>query len=83
MNTTYTLQDGGTITATCSTDLVTKLRQSSRFDANCTDQEYMYHFADRFFDQTGISIRADSPEHFIEDLLNANYLINKNTTFVR
>ena len=43
MNKTYTLQDGGTITATCATDFVTKLRQSSRFDSECTDHEYMYH----------------------------------------
>lgn len=43
MNKTYTLQDGGTITATCAIEFVTKLRQSSRFDSECTDQEYMYH----------------------------------------
>ena len=28
MTTTYTLQDGGTITATCAADFVTKLRES-------------------------------------------------------
>lgn len=43
MTTTYTLQDGGKITATCAADFVTKLRESSRFDSQCTDQEYMYH----------------------------------------
>lgn len=43
MTTIYTLQDGGTITATCASDFVTKLRESSRFDSECTDQEYMYH----------------------------------------
>ncbi len=74
MTTIYTLQDGGKITATCAADFVTKLRESSRFDSQCTDQEYMYHFADRFHDQTGNVIRADSPEHFLEDLKLYKYL---------
>ena len=74
MTTTYTLQDGGKITATCAADFVTKLREGSRFDSQCTDQEYMYHFADRFHDQTGNVIRADSPEHFLEDLSTYGYV---------
>lgn len=74
MTTTYTLQDGGKITATCAADFVTKLRESSRFDSECTDQEYMYHFADRFHDQTGHVIRADSSDHFLEDLSTYGYV---------
>ena len=74
MNTTYLLQDGGTITATCAADFVTRLRESSRFDYDCTDQEYMYHFADRYHDQTGHIIRADSPEHFLDDLKATGYV---------
>lgn len=73
MNKTYLLQDGGTITATCAAHFVTLLREGSRFDYDCTDQEYMYKFADRYNDQTGYEIRADSPEHFLEDLLNTGY----------
>ena len=41
MMTTYTLQDGGIIAASCPADFVTKLRESSRFDSECTDQEYI------------------------------------------
>lgn len=74
MTTTYTLQDGGKITATCAADFVTKLRESSRFDSRCTDQEYMYHFADRYHDQTGHVVRADNPERFVEDLLSSGYM---------
>ena len=74
MTTIYTLQDGGTITATCATDFVSKLRQSSRFDSECTDQEYMYHFADRYHDQSGNTVRADSTEHFLDDLLALGYV---------
>lgn len=76
MMTTYTLQDGGTITASCSADFVTKLREGSRFDSECTDQDYMYHFADRFHDQTGHVIRADSSDHFLEDLCQYGYIID-------
>jgi hypothetical protein len=74
MKTTYLLQDGGTITATCAADFVTRLREGSRFDYDCTDQEYMYRFADRYFDQTGHTVRADSPEHFLADLLASGYV---------
>lgn len=73
MKTTYLLQDGGTITATCAADFVTHLREGSRFDYDCTDQEYMYRFADRYFDQTGHTVRADSPDHFLADLLASGY----------
>ena len=38
MMTTYTLQDGGIIAASCPADFVTKLRESSRFDSECTDR---------------------------------------------
>lgn len=74
MKTTYLLQDGGKITATCAADFVTRLREGSRFDYDCTDQEYMYRFADRYFDQTGHTVRADSPEHFMDDLKETGYV---------
>lgn len=75
MNRNYFLQDGGTITATCAADFVTKLRESSRFDYECTDQEYMFNFADRYRDQTGKVIRANSPENFLEDLIVEKYIL--------
>lgn len=74
MNKTYTLQDGGIITATCAIEFVTKLRESSRFDSEHTDQEYMYRFADRYHDQAGKIVRADSPDHFLEDLIGFGYV---------
>lgn len=74
MNTTYTLKDGDTITATSAADFVTRLRESSLFDSDCTDQEYMYHFADRYLDQTGYVIRTDSPEDFLNDLIDLGYV---------
>ncbi|EKN09444.1 MULTISPECIES: hypothetical protein [Parabacteroides] len=69
----FSLQDGGTITATCASDFVTKLRESSRFDFDCTDAEYMVNFADRFMQMSGQTVRTDSPDHFLEDLLKYDY----------
>lgn len=74
MKTIYVLQDGGRIAATCAADFVTKLRESSLFDNDCTDKDYMYHFADRFFDQTGYIVRTDTPEHFLKDLLASGFV---------
>lgn len=70
---TFSLQDGGTITATCASDFVTKLRESSRFDFDCTDGEYMENFADRFAQMSGQTVRTDSPDQFLEDLIKYDY----------
>lgn len=69
----FSLQDGGTITATCASDFVTKLRESSRFDSDCTDAEYMVNFANRFKQYSGKTVRTDSPDNFLEDLLKCDY----------
>lgn len=74
MNTTYILQDGGKITATCAIDFITQLREGSRFDSDCTNQEYMNNFADRYHDLNGSVVRADTPEHFVDDLLTTGYM---------
>lgn len=72
--TTYKLKDGDTIVATSPTDFVTQLREGSRFDSDGTDQEYMYRFAHRCEVQTGALIRTDSPENFMQDLLDTGYI---------
>lgn len=74
MDKTYTLQDGGKITATCPSDFLTKLRTGSRFDSECTDEEYMKAFAERYKIQSGHDIRTDSPENFFEDLVQTDYI---------
>lgn len=42
---TYHLLDGGQITASSPEEFVRLLREGSRFDYDCTDQEYMENFA--------------------------------------
>lgn len=70
---TYTLQDGGRITASCAAEFVTRLRESSRFDSECTDAEYMANFAERFEQYSGQTVRLDHPDNFLEDLLKYDY----------
>ena len=41
---TYHLLDGGQITAASPEEFVRLLREGSRFDYDCTDQEYMENF---------------------------------------
>ena len=54
---------------------LTKHRQSSKFDSECTDTEYMKNFAERYKVQTGEGIKADSPEVFVEELERVSFLI--------
>lgn len=43
---TYHLLDGGQITAASPEEFVRLLREGSRFDYDCTDQEYMENLCD-------------------------------------
>lgn len=72
--TTYQLQDGGTITASCAPEFVTNLRQSSRFDSECTDAEYMANFAERYRQYSGKTLRTDNPDNFLDDLIKYAYV---------
>jgi hypothetical protein len=70
----YKLQDGGIIIASSPADFVTKLRESSKFDSDCTDSDYMINFAYRLKIQSGAIVRTDNPENFVEDLKDTGYL---------
>lgn len=50
------------------------LREGSRFDYDCTDQEYMENFARRYGELHGVSVATDTPEHFLTDLQAAGYV---------
>lgn len=70
----YTLKDGGVINASTPEEFVTKLRESSRFDSECSDEQYMKNFVDRFKIQTGLDLETNSPEAFLESLKNTDYI---------
>ena len=71
---TYHLLDGGQITAASPEEFVRLLREGSRFDYDCTDQEYMENFARRYGELHGVSVATDTPEHFLTDLQAAGYV---------
>lgn len=72
---TYNLLDGGTITASSPEDFVTHLREGSRFDSECTDQEFMQNFASRYRELHGVDIDPDSFESFVNSLTAAGYIL--------
>lgn len=72
---TYNLLDGGTITATSPEDFVTQLREGSRFDSECTNQEFMVNFARRYRELYGIDVASDSFESFVDSLVTAGYIV--------
>ncbi len=74
MTTTYTLRDGGRITATSPTDFVHQLHIGSFFDNQGTDAEYMQRFAHRLKQLDGSIVRTDNPDHFLTDLLQCGFV---------
>jgi hypothetical protein len=72
---TYELRDGGNISANSPEALVMTLRQSGKFDSECTNEEYMKRFAERYKIQTGEAIKADNSTVFVEELLRVGFLI--------
>lgn len=52
---------------------VIRLREESRFDSDCTDEEYMSNFADRYKELHGVSISDETPEAFLHDLISCGY----------
>lgn len=72
--TEYKLEDGSVITASSASEFVTKLRESSKFDSNCTDAEYMKNFAHRQNVTSGAVIRTDTSSNFLDDLKDIGYV---------
>ncbi len=71
---TYKLMDGGSITADSIHDFVTKLRESSKFDSEGSNEEYIKGFAERYKIQTGNTVKTDSEDNFFEDLLKTGFM---------
>lgn len=70
----YELLDGGRIAASSPEEFVRLLREGSRFDFDCTDAEFMERFALRYNDLHGVTVKTDTPGHFIEDLQRFGYI---------
>ena len=64
---------------TCSlvagpSEFVRLLREGSWFDSECTDEEYMVNFSGRYRELHGVTVRTDTPEHFMDDLKKYGYI---------
>ncbi len=70
----YELKDGGTIAAASPEVFITKLREGSKFDSDCTNEEYMTRFAERYKVQTAEVIISDDPITFISELVRVGYI---------
>ena len=73
--TTYTLRDGGRIAATSPEDFRRHLHTGSFFDYDGTDAEYMQRFARRLQQLDGSTVRTDTPDHFLADLLQCGFVV--------
>ncbi len=71
--TNYTLRDGGRIAATSPQDFVSQLHNGSWFDSGGTDRGYMLRFARRLHELDGSTVRTDTPEHFLADLIACGF----------
>lgn len=53
--------------------VVHELRVGSWMDSDCTDEQYMHNFAERYVVQAGVRIATDTPEKFLSDLIRTGY----------
>ena len=70
----YILAAGGRIAASDPSEFVRTLREGSWFDSECTDGEYMVNFSGRYRELHGVTVRTDTPEHFMDDLKKYGYI---------
>ena len=70
---TYMLPGDVRILAGNAEEFVHELRIVSWMDSDCTDQQYMHNFAERYVVQAGVRIATDTPEKFLSDLIRTGY----------
>lgn len=70
---TYMLPGDERIVAGNAEEFVHELRVGSWMDSDCTDEQYMHNFAERYVVQSGVRIAIDTPEKFLADLIRTGY----------
>ena len=70
---TYMLPGDERIVAGNAEEFVHELRVGSWMDSDCTDEQYMHNFAERYVVQAGVRIATDTPEKFLSDLIRTGY----------
>ena len=59
---TYMLPGDERIVAGNAKEFVHELRVGSWMDSDCTDEQYMHNFAERYVVQSGVRIAIDTPK---------------------
>ena len=70
----YYLRDGEVIQAESPCQFVTELRLGSRFDSDCTDEEYMKNFAKRYKIYSGVDMQYNNADEFLNILIETGYV---------
>ena len=70
----YHLRDGEVIHAESPRQFVTELRMGSKFDSDCTDEEYMRNFADRYKIYSGVDMQYSNADEFLNILIETGYI---------
>ena len=68
------MADGGWSAASDPSVFVGILREGSWFYSEWTDGEYMVNFSGRYRELHGVTVRTDTPEHFMDDLKKYGYI---------
>jgi len=71
----YLFVGGGYITADGADMFVDKMRDTSLFCKSGDVQQYMSEVADRCLIYSQSIIRIDSTEHFLQDLIDNNFVV--------
>jgi len=70
----YYLKDGEVIQAESPRQFVTELRLGSKFDSDCTDEEYMKNFANRYKVYSGVDMQYNNADEFLNILNETGYI---------
>lgn len=70
----YFIQNDEVIYAESPRQFVTRLRQGSWFDSNCTDEEYMANFAGRYKISKSVDMKYSNADEFLNILIETGFV---------
>ena len=68
------MADGGRIAASGPSEFFRGVREGSWFASGCPAGESMWIFSGRYRELHGVTVRTDTPEHFMDDLKKYGYI---------
>lgn len=68
------MADGDRIATSDPPRFVHTLHEDNWSDSECADEEYIVNFSERYRGLHGVTVRADTPEQFVDDLKKYGYI---------